>query len=93
VRNAVYAYLEDTFGIRKIDIPRRVDEFSDALGRIFGNGARLLEIEIMRNLCRKVGDIADYFPRKEDITFTEYVYAAEMSSRFACAPHSKDSLL
>lgn len=81
VRETIYACLEDTFGIRKIDIPGRVDEFSDALGKIFGDGARLLEIQIMKNLCRKVGDIAEYFPKKEDITFTEYVYAAELSSR------------
>jgi hypothetical protein len=93
MRNAVYRYLEDTFGIRKTDIPRRVDEFSDGLERIFGNGARLLEIEIMKNLCRKVGDIADYFPTKEDITFAEYVYAAELSSHSACAPRFKESQL
>jgi hypothetical protein len=80
VRRAVYACLEDTFGIRRIDIPRRVDEFSGALVEIFGDGAKLLEIQIMKNLYRKVGDIAEYFPMKEDITFTEYVFAAELSS-------------
>jgi hypothetical protein len=81
VREAVYACLEDTFGIRKDDIPRKVDEFSGALEKIFGDSARLLEIQIMKSLYRKVGDIAEYFSRKEDITFTEYVYAAELSSR------------
>ena len=81
VRETVYACLEDTFGIRRIDIPRNVDEFSDALGKIFGDGAKLLEIQIMKNLYRKVGNIAEYFPTKEDITFTEYVHAAELSSR------------
>ena len=80
-RDAVYACLEDTFRIRKDDIPRKVDEFSDALGEIFGDGARLLEIQIMKNLYRKMGEIAEYFLTKEDITFTEYVYAAELSSR------------
>jgi hypothetical protein len=35
----------------------------------------------MKNLYRKVGDIAECFPRKENITFAEYVYAAELSSR------------
>jgi hypothetical protein len=81
VREAVYMCLENTFGIRKDDIPRKVDEFSDALEEIFGDGARLLEIQIMKNLYRKVGDIAECFPRKENITFAEYVYAAELSSR------------
>jgi hypothetical protein len=81
VREAVYACLEGSFGIRKDDIPRKVDEFSDALESIFGDSARLLEIQIMKSLYRKVGDIAECFQRKEDITFTEYVYAAELSSR------------
>jgi hypothetical protein len=81
VREAVYSCLEDTFGIRKDDIPRKVEAFSDALGKIFGDAARLLEIQIMKNLYRKVGDITECFPKKEDITFTEYVCAAEHSSR------------
>jgi len=81
VREAVYACLEDTFGIQKIDIPGRVDEFSDALGKIFGDGARLLEIQIMKNLYRKMGDISKHFLTKEDITFAEYVHAAELASR------------
>ena len=80
-RQAVYAGLENAFGIRKDDIPRKVDEFSDALAKIFGDSARLLEIQIMKNLYRKVGDIAEHFLAKEDITFVEYVSAAELSSR------------
>jgi len=81
-RQAVYECLETTFGIRRDDIPRRVDEFSDALHKVFGDSAKLLEIQIMKNLYMKVGDIAEYFQEKEDITFTEYVAAAELSRRF-----------
>jgi len=80
-RQSVYACLETTFGIRRNDIPGRVDEFSDVLHKIFGDSAKLLEIQIMKNLYMKVGEIAEYFQEKEDITFTEYVAAAELSSR------------
>jgi len=80
-RQVVYACLETNFGIRRNDIPGRVDEFSAALHKIFGDSAKLLEIRIMKNLYMKVGDIAEYFQEKEDITFTEYVAAAELSRR------------
>jgi hypothetical protein len=80
-RQAVYGCLESAFRIRRDDIPQKIAEFSDALEKLFGDSARLLEIQIMKKLYRKVGDIVEYYPEREDITFTEYVAAAELSSR------------
>lgn len=80
-KQALYRFLENS-GIRKNEIPRKVDEFAAFLEKIFGDGVKLLEIQIMKSLYKRVGDIAEFFPEKEDITFTEYVAAAELSTGY-----------
>ena len=53
-RDAIYFHLEKSFGIRNSEIPYRIDDFSNALEKIFGPGARHLEIMFMKNLYAKV---------------------------------------
>jgi hypothetical protein len=54
VKVAIYFHLENTFEIKKSDIPHSVADFSIALGKIFGPGARYLEILFMKNLHAKI---------------------------------------
>ena len=54
-KTSIYFHLEHKFAITKQDIPYRVNDFSNALERIFGSGARNLEILIMKKLHEKVG--------------------------------------
>jgi hypothetical protein len=74
-KHAVYFHLERRFGIKKREIPFRVEDFADAVEKIFGPGARLLEIQIMkslyRNIRRPLGN-----KKLQDIVFTEYVATA-----------------
>lgn len=79
-KQAIYFYLEETFNVSKRDIPYRIDEFAEAIERVFGNGARLLEIEIMRRLYGKVRCFFKY-PSKDDLTFAAYVKAVRHASR------------
>jgi len=72
-----YVYLEKASNLPKGEIPKRIDEFSDAIEDLFGLGSRFLEILIMKNLYSK---IASVWEQKEstpwvlpDITFKEYV--------------------
>lgn len=80
-KQALYRCLENS-GIRRNEIPRKVDDFAAFLEKIFGDSAKLLEIQIMKSLYKRVGDIAEFFSEKEDITFTEYVAAAELSTDY-----------
>ncbi|MGQ9551821.1 MAG: hypothetical protein ACUVUE_05275 [Candidatus Bathycorpusculaceae bacterium] len=73
-KQAVYLHLERTFNISREDIPREMGEFAEAMEEIFGNAARLIEIQIMKRLFEKTGHFK-YFARQEDIVFTEYVGA------------------
>jgi hypothetical protein len=73
---SIYIHLEAIFNIRKQEIPNKLDGFSNALQRIFGLGARQLEILILKNLQAKVGSLCKMDTPSwlaQDLTFTRYV--------------------
>jgi hypothetical protein len=55
VKTAIYFHLEETFNIKRWEIPLRINDFSNALEKIFGIGARHIEILVMKNLYAKNG--------------------------------------
>ena len=73
---AIYFYLEDNYNISKQDIPDRIEYFAEALEAIFGYGAKLLEINIMKNLFRKMGYVPLKLQFHEDLDLSMYVEAA-----------------
>ena len=54
VKSALYRNLESNFGISKIDIPRKICDFSVILHKLFGLGASRLELKFMKNLNKKI---------------------------------------
>jgi len=70
----IYFHLEKNFNINKRDVPHKIREFADAIEEIFGPGARVLEIQIMKRLYEKVGPFK-HFPMR-NLIFSEYVEAA-----------------
>ena len=76
---AIYYHLETDFKIKRHDIPCKIEEFADAIEKIFGTAAGLLEIEIMKKLHEKVGDSFRCFPEEKDLVFTEYLNAFKLS--------------
>ena len=77
-KQAIYFHLEKSFNIDKREIPYRVKDFDCAIEKIFGLGANVIEILIMRRLHEKIKlDIK--WHGSEDLTFTKYVDAAKRS--------------
>jgi len=74
-KQAVYFHLEKIFNMNRKEIPQRIEEFTDAIEKIFGAGAKILEIQIMKSLYRKVGCTFKHHPKNNNITFTEYIAA------------------
>ena len=73
---SIYIHLEELFNIRKQEIPNKLDGFSNALHRIFGLGARQLEILIMKNLHERVARLRKLDKPcglAQDLTLTKYV--------------------
>lgn len=75
-KTSFYINLEGLFNIRKSEIPRRVEDFSNALNRIFGLGAPKIEILIMKILHGKIGEmnkLDDQNRLASDLTFTKTI--------------------
>ena len=78
-KQAIYFNLAKTFNINKQDIPYKIEEFANAIEKIFGLGAKFLEIQIMKSLYEKVGHSSKPFPKQDVLVFTEYVDAVRLS--------------
>jgi hypothetical protein len=75
-RKALYFHLEKDFKLSKRNIPNKIQDFTEAIESIFGAGAKILEIRIMKNLFQDMGYPIQYLSKKESLEFTEYIEAA-----------------
>ena len=80
-KQVVYFHLEKTFKMNRLDIPYRIEEFIDAINRIFGTGAKILEIQIMKCLFKKVGCTIKHYPERNGLEFAEYVEAVKHAKK------------
>lgn len=78
-KQVIYFHLENTFKINRRDIPYKIEEFAEAIEKIFGLGAKFIEISIMKCLYEKVGSVFEYNPEQKDLVFTEYVTSVKQS--------------
>lgn len=74
-KQAIYFHLEKNFTIKKQDIPNKIEEFTNAIEEIFGDGAKILEIEMIKHLYMKGGSSFEYSPAKDELLFVEYIDA------------------
>jgi len=70
----IYLELEKTFKIKRNEIALRIEDFANAIERIFGAGAKIIELRIIETLHGKMPNFV-FFPNIEDIVFSEYVAA------------------
>ncbi len=54
-KRALYFHLENSFGVRRSEIPDKPEIFSQALRTIFGPGSAILEQSIVRELSESEG--------------------------------------
>ncbi|MCW4025707.1 MAG: hypothetical protein NWF01_11860 [Candidatus Bathyarchaeota archaeon] len=77
IKTSIYFHLEDTYHIKKEQIPDNLEQLSDALEKIFGIGARYLEILFMKQLYFKLEENFN-LPKTElfdsELKFVEYVH-------------------
>ncbi len=71
-KQVIYFQLANTYHIKKHEIPDKIKEFADAIEEIFGIGAKLIEMKIIKALYEKVAGFT-YVAEEEDLIFTEYV--------------------
>jgi len=72
VKQSMYRYLENNYGITKMQIPVMIEGFAGAVESIFGCAAKLVELKIIEKLqCKAKG--FTYKPKNKEILFTEYL--------------------
>ena len=80
-KQSVYFHLEKKFDITKDEIPTRVLDFDQGLEKIFGTGARFLEVLIMKKLYEEIGAKGKILKleQSKEFKFVDYVKAVEMT--------------
>ncbi len=78
-KQAIYFHIEKRFNLNKKDIPCRIEEFTEAIENIFGVGAKVLEIRIMKNLFNKMGYPFPLVHNQEFLEFTKYLESARVN--------------
>jgi hypothetical protein len=81
-KQAIYFHLEKEFKLNKQNIPSRIEDFSEAIESIFGIGAKVLEIRIMKNLFKKIGHPFPYLHNQKSLDFTNYIESARNACVF-----------
>ena len=76
-KQALYFHLEETFNMNRQDIPYKIEEFTNAIEKIFGAGAKILKIQIMKCIFKKIGYSFKHYPKQKSLTFKEYIAAVK----------------
>jgi hypothetical protein len=77
VKQAIYFHIENRFKVPKNHVSENLESFQVGLERIFGVGARFIEILIMKNLHSKIGLALEI--ECDEFEFVRYINAAEES--------------
>jgi len=70
VRQMIFYHLENTYSVKRQDIPKKPEAFAEGLEKIFGKGASVLEKIIVKTLYSKLG--LEYEDKK-DFVFIDYL--------------------
>jgi hypothetical protein len=77
-KQSIYFHLEREFKVARKSIPQHLKDFEGGLEKIFGVGAKYIEISIMKKLYEKTGKPLEW-NGKDELVFTKYVAAAKRS--------------
>jgi hypothetical protein len=78
VGQSIYFHIEKQFSVARTEIPQNLKKFQEGLEKIFGTGARFIEILIIKNLHAKLGHSL-VMKKSEQLEFIEYVSTAKQS--------------
>lgn len=78
VEQSTYFHIQTKFKVQKNEIPKKLAEFQIGLEKIFGSGARYIEILIMKGLYAKIGKPI-VIENDKEFGFVDYVNSARES--------------
>jgi hypothetical protein len=77
-RQSIYFHIENNFSVPRQDIPCNLEDFQLALEKIFGLGARFIEILIMKNLYQRINQPLT-MENNDQMEFVKYTKAAKQT--------------
>ncbi len=86
-KQSTYFYIERTFEVSREEIPENLEDFQAGLEKIFGIGARYIEILIMKYLYAKIGCSLE-MKNSDQLEFVNFVKAAKDAINADC--HSEN---
>jgi hypothetical protein len=78
VGQSIYFHIEKQFNVTRTEIPKNLKEFQEGLEKIFGTGARFIEILIVKKLHAKIGHSL-IMNKSEQLEFIKYVSTAKQN--------------
>lgn len=72
VKQTFYSYLENNFTLNREEIPDKIGHFVYALEQIFGTGALLIQIDVVKNLRQRVPSFV-YSTESSNLSFEAYL--------------------
>jgi hypothetical protein len=75
----IYDYLDRNFMLTRLNIPKRIEDFSEAMDKIFGFGAKIVKIRIIKNLYQKMEKSIGY-TNDETLDFVDYIQSIRNSN-------------
>ena len=67
-KETVYLHLVEVFGIKKHEIPYKIEEFVSAIEKIFGLGAKILQIQILSICTKRLGAASNITQKMETLS-------------------------
>ncbi|MBO3840999.1 MAG: DUF3227 domain-containing protein [Candidatus Brockarchaeota archaeon] len=55
VKHVVYWYIENEYGLKREEIPEKPEEFVKGLEKMYGPGARVIELNILKEFSEEFG--------------------------------------
>jgi hypothetical protein len=75
----IYFYLKNEYNIDRMEIPAKIEGFSEAIESMFKDGAKILQIRIMKSFHKRIGYTNQNICDKERLDFVEYLKTAKAS--------------
>jgi|YelNatPaOPRAMG01_1025707.scaffolds.fasta_scaffold526775_1 hypothetical protein len=55
IKNVIYWYIENEYGLKREEIPEKPEEFLKGLEKMYGPGARVIERNILNEMSEEFG--------------------------------------
>lgn len=68
-KKVIYYHLKELYGLEREEISEKLEVFAEYINKIFGLGARIIEIAIIKALCLKLK--LEY--REKKVKFVDYI--------------------